>query len=314
MAEPISSREITLTRIYDAPRDEVWAMWTEADHIKEWWGPDGFSVGAVESDPRPGGVLTIVMVGPEFEQTMRARYSEVDVGQKLVVESVVHTPDGEPFIDSAHVVTFRSLGERTEVTVNARASVFDPAGLGALAGMKAGWNQSLQCLDDALRGVVDRQIVLMRLFDAPTPAVFALWTDESHLERWWGPDGFTISVDEFDAGPGGRWRFTMHGPDGTDHPNLIDYDEIVPDERLVYTRSNPADPSDPPFRSIVTFDDLDGKTVLSLRNVFESTGARDLVVEKYHAIEGGNQTLARLGALLAAAQRPSGPRGAGAGP
>ena len=134
-------------------------MWTQAEHIREWWGPDGFSVGAVESDPRPGGALTIVMVGPDFEETMRARYAEVDEGRRIVVESVVHTQEGEPFIDSSHTVTFRDLGDQTEVTVAARASVFDSAGLGALAGMRAGWSQSLQCLDDAVRGTLDRQIV-----------------------------------------------------------------------------------------------------------------------------------------------------------
>jgi len=298
MAKPIRTREITLTRVYDAPRDEVWAMWTEPEHIKQWWGPDGFSVGSVESDPRPGGVLTIVMVGPEFEETMRARYAEVVTGQRLVVESVVHTAEGEPFIDSGHTVTFRSLGDKTEVAVSARASVFDPAGLGALAGMKAGWNQSLQCLDDALRGSVDRQIVVMRILDAPPPAVFGLWTDVSHLERWWRPDGFTISVDEFEARPGGRWRFTMHGPDGTDYPNLVVFDEIVPNERLVYSHSNPADPSDPAFTSVVTFDEFDGKTALSLRHVFASGAARDLIEEKYHTVEGANQTLARLADLI----------------
>ncbi len=298
MHEPISTREVTLTRVYDASRDQIWAMWTEAAHIKEWWGPDGFSVGSVESDPRPGGLLTIVMVGPGFEETMQARYAEVETGQRLVVESTVYTPSGEPFIESSHTVVFRPRGEGTEVTVEARASVFDPSGLGALSGMRSGWKQSLQCLDDVVSGAVDRQITAMRLLDAPPDVVFGLWADVSHLERWWGPDGFTITVEEFEARPGGTWRFTMHGPDGRDYPNLIVFDEIVPGERLVSTHSNPSDPGDPRFTSVVTFDEFDGKTALSLRNVFESAGARDLIEEKYHAREGATQTLARLGELV----------------
>lgn len=275
-------------------------MWTKAEHIREWWGPDGFSVGAVESDPRPGGALTIVMVGPDFEETMRARYAEVDEGRRIVVESVVHTQEGEPFIDSSHTVTFRDLGDQTEVTVAARASVFDSAGLGALAGMRAGWSQSLQCLDDAVRGTLDRQIVATRLFEAPPAHVFPMWVDVSHLERWWGPDGFTISVDEFDPNPGGTWRFTMHGPDGTDYSNLIVFEEIVLDERLVFTHSNPTDPRDAQFTSIVTFEEMDGKTALSLRHVFDSAAARDLVEEKYRAVEGAVQTLERLSELVKA--------------
>jgi uncharacterized protein YndB with AHSA1/START domain len=141
----------------------------------------------------------------------------------------------------------------------------------------------------------------MRLFEAPPEAVFSRWTDVTHLEQWWGPDGFTISVDEFDPTPGGTWRFTMHGPDGTDYPNQIVFREIVPDERLVFTLTSPADPNDPAFTSVVTFDEVDGNTVVSLRHVFESAAARDVIEDKYHAIEGGNETLARLADSLVAA-------------
>ena len=300
MAEPIGTREVTLTRVYDAPRERVFAMWTEAEHLARWWGPDGFSVPRATSDPRPGGALTIVMAGPDFEETMNARYREVVAPERIVVDSIVPGPDGKPFIESSHTVTFADLGGRTEVTVEARASVFRPEGLGALAGMKAGWSQSLQCLDDVLTGAVDRQVVLTRMYEAPPDAVFPLWVGREHLEKWWGPDGFSITVDEIDARPGGRWRFTMHGPDGRDYPNTIVYLEVTPNERLVYTHGDPTD-ADPSFTTVVNFEEMGGSTVLSMRLVFESPEARDLVVDKYDAVEGGTQTLSRLAALFATA-------------
>lgn len=299
MTEPISSAEITLTRSYDAPREKVFAMWTEAEHLARWWGPDDFWVPRAESDPRPGGTLTIVMAGPGgFEETMNARYREVRPPELLVVESVVPGPDGQPFIESSHTVTFADLGGRTEVTVRARASVFRPEGLGALAGMRAGWSQTLQCLDDALTGAAGRQVVLTRLYDAAPDVVFPLWVTAEHLEKWRVPDGFSISIDEFDPRPGGHWRFTLRGPDGTDYPNHVVYREVQPGRRLVYVHGAPGDPG-PSFTGIVTFEEMAGKTALSLRLVFDSEQDRDLVTEKYHAVEGGEQTLGRLAALLA---------------
>lgn len=298
MTTPIASREITITRTYDAPRARVFAMWTEAEHLARWWGPDGFSVPHATSDPRPGGELVIVMAGPGFEETIRGRYTDVVPQERLVVESVVNGPDGAPRIASSHTVTFVELGQRTEVTVRARAEVFDEATLAALAGMRAGWGQSLQKLDDALSGADGRQIVLSRLYPAPPEVVFGMWTRREDLARWWGPDGFTISVDEIDVRPGGRWTFVMHGPDGTAYPNAIVYEEVAPPERLVYVHGREGDPDR--FRSVVTLEEMAGTTVLSMRLVFASAGARDRVVAKRQAVDGGNQTLARLAALLPA--------------
>lgn len=299
MTEPLATREITITRRYDAPPMRLFAMWTEPEHLAQWWGPDGFTVPRVASDPRPGGELVIVMAGHGFEDTMQARYTEVVPGERLVVESVVRGPDGTVRIASFHTVTFAEHGGRTEVTVHARAEVFDNATLEALAGMQAGWCQSLQKVEDVLTGANDRQIVLSHLYDAPPDAVFTRWTHQEDLEQWWGPDGFSITVEEIDVRPGGRWTFVMHGPDGTDFPNVIVFEEVSPPDRLVYVHGEPGDPEQ--FRSVVTFDEMDGRTALSMRLVFANAEVRDLVAEKYGAVEGGRQTLARLAALLPAA-------------
>lgn len=297
MTDPVDTREITLTRVFAAPRETVFAMWTEAEHLARWWGPDGFTAPRVVSDPRPGGELTIDMVGQGLEQTMRARYLEVSPPDRLVVESVAPDPDGSPVIASRHTVTFTDLGGRTEVTVLARASVFRPEGRAALEGMRAGWSQSLQRLDDVLTGADQRQLVLMRIYEAPPEQVFPLWVTGEHLKRWWGPTGFSITIDEIDPRPGGIWRFTMHGPEGTEHPNLVTYREVVPGERLVYLHENPAG-SDPSFLGVVTFEEMAGRTVLSMRLVFDTPAERDLVVTRYDAETGASQTLDRLAELV----------------
>lgn len=298
MTDAVSSREITLTRMYDGPREEVFALWTEAEHLARWWGPDGFTAPTVESDPRPGGALLIVMAGPDgFQETMQATYRDVVPPERLVVDSVVAGADGARFIESSHTVTFAEVGGKTEVTVRARASVFRPEGLAALEGMLAGWTQSLQCLDDALTGAADRQMVYSRVYPAPPERVFPLWIAQEHLERWWGPDGFSITVDEFDPRPGGRWVFTMHGPDGSDYPNTIVFEEITPPHRLVFLHGEPGD-AIAPFRFVVTFDEMAGSTALSMRQVFESPEARELVGAQFGAVEGAHQTLERLAVLV----------------
>jgi uncharacterized protein YndB with AHSA1/START domain len=144
----------------------------------------------------------------------------------------------------------------------------------------------------------DREIVISRLIDAPRALVFKAFTHPDHVVQWWGPDGFSTTTREADVRPGGVWRYTMHGPDGTDYPDRIDFREIVEPERLLYDLSSesPDDPSR--FQSTVTFEDQGGKTLLTMRLAFETAALRDQVVREHGAIEGGNQTLARLAGHL----------------
>ncbi|HEU0053538.1 MAG TPA: SRPBCC domain-containing protein, partial [Longimicrobium sp.] len=88
----------------------------------------------------------------------------------------------------------------------------------------------------------DREVVQSRVFDAPRELVFDAWTDPAAVAEWFGPDGFTITTYEMDVRPGGVWRFTMHGPDGTDFPNRVDYHEVVRPERLVYDQGQGGEP------------------------------------------------------------------------
>jgi uncharacterized protein YndB with AHSA1/START domain len=139
-----------------------------------------------------------------------------------------------------------------------------------------------------------RTIVTTRVFDAPRALVFEAFTDPRHLMQWWGPSGFTLTIRAIDVRPGGVWRFVMHGPDGVDYENRIVYDEIRPPERLVYHHGGGDDVEPVQFHVTVTFEDLDGRTRLTMRAVFPSVQERNRVVEKYGAIEGAKQTLERL--------------------
>jgi uncharacterized protein YndB with AHSA1/START domain len=145
-----------------------------------------------------------------------------------------------------------------------------------------------------------RSIIAVREFDAPRELVFAVWTDPKHLAQWWGPNGFTTTTSAFDARPGGVWRFVMHGPDGRDYQNRITYDDIVKPERLVYSHGGGEDVEPVRFKVTVTFEDIGGRTKLTMRMLFPSAAERARVIAEYGADKGLVQTLARLAEHLTA--------------
>ncbi|HEX8905702.1 MAG TPA: SRPBCC family protein [Longimicrobiaceae bacterium] len=140
----------------------------------------------------------------------------------------------------------------------------------------------------------DREIVVTRLVDAPRELVWRVWTEPGHIAKWWGPNGFTNTIHEMDVRPGGIWRFIMHGPDGVDYPNRVDYQEVVRPERLVYLHGDDGGDESRHFHVTVTFADEGGKTRLTMRSIFATPEARDYVVREFGAIDGAHQTLTRL--------------------
>src|SRR5262245_21976858 len=144
----------------------------------------------------------------------------------------------------------------------------------------------------------DREIVITRVFDAPRELVFGMWTDPKHVAKWWGPNGFTTTTHAMDAKPGGVWRFVMHGPDGRDYPNKITYLEVAKPERLVYQHGGEDDYEDIQFHVTVTFEDVGGKTRLTMRSVFPSAAQLERVVRENGAVQGGIQHVGRLGEHL----------------
>lgn len=148
------------------------------------------------------------------------------------------------------------------------------------------------------RVLADEPVIeITRLLDAPRELVWECFTDPKHLAHWWGPDGFSITTHSHAARKGGMWDFIMHGPDGTDYDNLIAYTEVTKPERLVYEHRDPN--GDIHFHAVITLTAEGKKTRVVLRSRFPSMEARDLVIRDFGAVEGGKQTLDRLGAYLA---------------
>jgi uncharacterized protein YndB with AHSA1/START domain len=143
----------------------------------------------------------------------------------------------------------------------------------------------------------DRQIAISRVISAAPERVFEAFTEVRHLSRWWGPDGFTTTTAAFEFRVGGEWEFVMHGPDGTDYQEWITWTEIVPPERIALRHGESRD--DPnAFESVLTLIPEGAATRVEMRTVFPTRELRDEAVERYHAVEGGQQTLGNLAAYL----------------
>ncbi len=110
---------------------------------------------------------------------------------------------------------------------------------------------------------------LQRVYAAPVSAVWLAWTDDAQVAQWWGPRGHTITTHGKDLRPGGHWRFTMHGPDGTDYPNVVRYREVEPLRRLAYDHAG-SDDAEPLFRVTVTFTEVAEHTRLDFEMMFAS--------------------------------------------
>lgn len=128
------------------------------------------------------------------------------------------------------------------------------------------------------------ELVITRVFDAPRPLVFQLWTEREHAMRWWGPKNFTTTVLEMDPRPGGTWRARMRSPEGKEYSQRGIFREIVAPERLVFTfvweGASSGDDAGHEMVVTVTFADRGGKTEMTFRQgVFKSVQSRNGHVE-----------------------------------
>ncbi len=146
-AAPFAKRELTITRIFDAPRSLVFKMWTDPKHVAQWWGPKGFTNPVCELDVRPGGALRIVMRAPDgVDYPMTGVFREIVEPERLVFTNVAVDKEGNPLLEGLTTVTFAEHGGKTKLTLQTRAVALVAAAARMLEGMEAGWTQSLERL------------------------------------------------------------------------------------------------------------------------------------------------------------------------
>lgn len=138
----------------------------------------------------------------------------------------------------------------------------------------------------------DNILIHTRLLDAPRDLVWEVFTNPEHLKNWWGPNGFSLTTKSMEAAPGKTWDFIMHGM-GKDWDNKIEYTEVIKPSLITYRHSGERS-EDYNFSVTISFEEMDGKTLLTMKSVFKSKEIIDELNRKVNAIEGGKQTLNRL--------------------
>lgn len=139
--------------------------------------------------------------------------------------------------------------------------------------------------------LADREVIVSRVLDVPREVVWEAWTNPKHIVNWWGPNGFTTTIEKMDFSVGGVWLYTMTSADSTCFPNHSIFKEITYPSKLVYDHG---DGERIWFENTVTFEEIESGTLVTIRQLFPSKASRDEVVEKYGAIEGGKQHLTKL--------------------
>jgi uncharacterized protein YndB with AHSA1/START domain len=121
-------------------------------------------------------------------------------------------------------------------------------------------------LNSIMEGSADREIFSSRVLNSPVETVYRAFSDQEHLKNWWGPEGFTNTVHEFDLQPGGRWLLTMHGPDKGNYENSSVFKTVQPLKLISWTRM-----SQPHFDMEIAFTELGAsRTEISFRMIFKT--------------------------------------------
>ncbi len=144
-------RTVEIVRVFDAPRELVWQAWTDPEMMSQWFGPRAFTTPVCELDTRVGGALRIVMRGPDgMDYPMKGVFKEVVPPERLVFSNIAVDKDGNHLLEGETTVILEAQGAKTKLTLHTYAKGLVPIAPQMLAGMEAGWSQSLDKMSDLM--------------------------------------------------------------------------------------------------------------------------------------------------------------------
>src|SRR5437762_5174295 len=285
-------KELVIERVFDAPRERVFEVFTQPEHVQKWWGPKGVSNAVAEFEARPGGKIFIAERAPagatiyiagvvrEIERPSRVVFAIhfADADRRRVAPPARSGLGDTWEAEIVSSVTFSGEGRRTRVTVRVIRS-----GLTAefMEGARAGWGQTLDKLghavvdDMTVAAPGEREIVITRTFNAPRALVYEALTKAEHIKNWWGPRQYGTVSAVADFRGGGGYRYAQSGPDG-EVAFSGEIRESSP-ERIVYTEQYEAMPGHGGLVT-VTLEERGGKTLMTLRVLYQSKKDRDAVI------------------------------------
>jgi uncharacterized protein YndB with AHSA1/START domain len=153
--KPIAEREVTITRVFNAPRAVVFKAWTDPKHLVQWWGPKGFTNPVCEIEARVGGALRIHMRGPDGAiYPMKGVIRELVAPERLVFTNIAVDASGHHLLEGLTTVVFAEANGKTTLTMHTRAVAVVEMAAAYLQGMEIGWTQSIERLEAFVAGGV----------------------------------------------------------------------------------------------------------------------------------------------------------------
>ncbi|MBE9584677.1 SRPBCC family protein [Mucilaginibacter sp. JRF] len=280
---------ITSTREFSYQREQVYNAFANPEYLAQWWGPNGFTNTIHTFDFKPGGDWTLTMHSPDGQDFYNVSKFEQVIPPELIVYKhldPLHVFTGSLALDYSNGktrVVFKMVFESDD-EYNKVKDFIIPAN-----------EQNFDRLEKVLSTMpANRELIFSRLLNAPRELVFDVWTQPQHIINWWGPNGFTNTIEYMDVTTGGSWKYMMHGPDGRNYPNFMKYLEVVKPEKIRYLHGE-HEGDQGSFTGSVTLEEAgENQTCLTMRLLFNSAEELEYVVREFGAAEGGNQTLNKL--------------------
>ncbi|MEX2536340.1 MAG: SRPBCC domain-containing protein [Trueperaceae bacterium] len=145
----VDGEEVSLIRLFDAPRELVFKAWTDPTHISKWWGPSGFDVPECRLDPLPGTTYRIVMRSPQgSEMHLTGVIHEVEEPERIVMTL---GSDGTAF-EVLMTIVFEEVAGKTKMTLTTMFGSLAERDAATQRGANDGWAQSFEKLDAHLAG------------------------------------------------------------------------------------------------------------------------------------------------------------------
>lgn len=241
---------LRISRTFHARRETVFKAWRTADHVKNWFSPETYSVPDARVEMRVGGAFEVCMLSPSGEKHWtRGIFVEVTPHSRLVIDMHATDLQGHPLFCAYTEVTFTDALGGTRMDVAQTYTFVDPSMAAPMvAGAPEGWRTTLDKLEQEVlrmsgavgaqrRSVVHASFHLERHYNAPVERVWKALTDEAAKQKWFGgpPGEWDLLERHMDVREGGRERAKGRWESGV--VSIFDaiYHDVVPHERLVYS-------------------------------------------------------------------------------
>ncbi|MGA7149654.1 MAG: SRPBCC family protein, partial [Microbacterium sp.] len=226
---------MTLTAEFDAPRERLWAAFTDPRQLERFWGPPGYPATFTAFDPVVGSHAKYHMTSPQGEKFYATwEFLEIDEPRSLSVLDSFADENGEvreEMPTSRMTITFESTDTGSRLESVTRFTSAEALEIAVEMGMVEGSKMALDQLDRVLQSLRDyaagkgtqtellddTHVRITRLIDGPIDLVWRAHQEPELLQQWMlGPDGWRLEVCEVDPSVGGRYRYEWAPVEGAE--------------------------------------------------------------------------------------------------